>query len=101
LLATTNGLAADIVISGLPERDEPLVDDLIQAIRPKLIIIADSDFPPERRANATFRERLEQQGVPVIFTRDSGAVTILVNRQGWKIRTMNNAGDDSPMGKIQ
>jgi competence protein ComEC len=89
LLSDLNGLHADIVVAGLPTSGEPLCDALINAIQPRVIVIADSEVPAQRRANRTLRERLEHSNVPVIYTRDSGAVTIDVQREGWKLRTMD------------
>jgi competence protein ComEC len=89
LLAHTNDLRADIVIAGLPEAGEPLCDALFRAIQPKIIVIADSEFPASRRANPKLRERLEQKEVPVIYTCASGAVTIRVRPNGWELRAMD------------
>jgi beta-lactamase superfamily II metal-dependent hydrolase len=49
LLANTNDLRADIVIAGLPDAGETLCDALLDAIQPKIIVIADSEFPATRR----------------------------------------------------
>ena len=45
LLERTNDLRADIVVAGLPDEGEPLCDALIDAIHPKVIVVADSEFP--------------------------------------------------------
>ena len=50
LLARTNDLRADIVIAGLPDEGEPLCDALLDAVQPKVIVVADSEFPATRRA---------------------------------------------------
>jgi beta-lactamase superfamily II metal-dependent hydrolase len=89
LLSHTNDLHADIVVAGLPNEGEPLCDALIDAIHPKIIIIADSEFPATRRASRTLKDRLEQKGVPVIYTRTAGAVTILADKKGWTLQTMD------------
>jgi ComEC/Rec2-related protein len=89
LLATTNDLHADVVITGLPNEGEPLSDALADAIQPKVVVIADSEFPPTRRANHKLKERLEDLGIPVIYTRDSGAVKIVINKAGWRLQTMD------------
>jgi ComEC/Rec2-related protein len=89
LLARTNDLHADIVIAGLPEEGEPLCDALFNAIQPNIIVIADSEFPVNRRANPILRERLEQKKVPVIYTGASGTVTIRVRPNGWELRAMD------------
>ncbi len=89
LLARTNDLAADIVVAGLPAEGEPLCSALLEAVHPKLIIIADSEFPAPRRASRALRERLEQKQIPVIYTRTAGAATIQANQHGWKVETMD------------
>ena len=89
LLATTNDLRADIVVAGLPTAGEPLCDALIDAIRPRVIVIADSEFPAPRRASRALRERLEQKNIPVIYTRTAGAVKIETDKAGWNLHTMD------------
>jgi competence protein ComEC len=89
LLVQTNDLRADIVVAGLPNEGEPLCDALIDAIQPKIIVIADSEFPADRRANRELKNRLAAKNVPVIYTRDSGAVTILADKGGWQLHAMD------------
>jgi beta-lactamase superfamily II metal-dependent hydrolase len=89
LLAATNDLHADIVIAGLPTQGEPLGDALADAIHPSVMVIADSDYPPMRRASRKLKERLEQKDIPTIYTRDSGAVKIVINKTGWKLSAMD------------
>lgn len=81
LLAGTNDLRADIVISGLPNEGEPLCDALADAVQPRLIVIADSQYP--RPAGTKLRERLEERGVPVVYTSESGAVKVVLDKTGW------------------
>jgi beta-lactamase superfamily II metal-dependent hydrolase len=87
LLARTNDLRADVVIAGLPDESEPLCDALLDAVQPKVIVVADSEFPANRRSSPNLRERLEQKGIPVIYTRTAGAVTIVAQPEGWVLRT--------------
>ena len=96
LLGQTNTLQADIVVTGLPEKNEALGDALIRAIQPKVIIVADSDLPATRRASPELRERLVGQKIPVIYTRHSGAVTIVVQPGGWELHTMDGQQIKSP-----
>jgi competence protein ComEC len=86
LLSRTNDLHADIVVAGLPNESEPLCDALLDAIQPKAIIVADSEFPTARRASPALRERLEQRSLPIFYTRKTGAVTIIVKPDGWSVR---------------
>ena len=89
LLSRTNNLRADIVIAGLPGEGEPLCDALLDAAQPKVIVIADSDFPATRRAGRELKQRLSARNVPVIYTRTSGAVKIETRTGGWELRTMD------------
>ena len=89
LLSRANDLRADIVIAGLSSDGEPLCEALLDAIQPKVIVVADSEFPATRRAGRELKERLAGRKVPVIYTRTAGAVTILANSNGWKLKTMD------------
>jgi competence protein ComEC len=88
LLSHTNDVRADVVVAGLPDEGEPLCDALLDAVQPKIIVVADSEFPANRRASQILRERLDQRKIPVIYTRASGAVKIVTRPDGWELRTM-------------
>ncbi|MFZ1073885.1 MAG: ComEC/Rec2 family competence protein [Verrucomicrobiia bacterium] len=96
LLSQTNDLRADIVIAGLPEEGEPLCDALLDAVQPKVIVIADSEFPATRRASRDLKQRLSGQNVPVIYTRTAGAVKIVTRPEGWELLTMDGQKLISP-----
>jgi competence protein ComEC len=87
LLAATTDLHADIVVTGLPNEGEPLCDALLAAIQPKLIIIADSELPANRRAKRELKDRLAEKNVPVIYTSSVGAVKIVINKNDWKLQS--------------
>jgi len=89
LLAHTNNLRADIVVAGLPDGGEPLCDALLDAVQPKVIVIADSDFPAPRRASPELKQRLSGRNVPVIYTRTAGAVKMVTRPDGWELKTMD------------
>ena len=89
LLQHTNDLRADIVIAGLPNAGEPLGNALLDAVQPKVMVIADSEFPANRRAGRELKERLSGRNVPVIYTRTAGAVTIVTWPGGWELRAMD------------
>jgi ComEC/Rec2-related protein len=87
LLARGEDLRADIVVTGLPRQSEPLADALLEAIHPRLIIVTDAPFPAAERAGKLLRERLAKQGVPVIYTSDTGAATLLLRPGRWLVRS--------------
>jgi len=91
LLARAGELRAEIVVAGLPEKGEPLCDALLEAIQPKLIVIADSEFPATRRAGTALRERLARSGATVLCTRNTGAVTIVFRSGRWTAETMSGS----------
>jgi beta-lactamase superfamily II metal-dependent hydrolase len=89
LLARYPDLRADIVVAGLPAAGEPLGNALIDAIRPRLIIISDSALPVSERAGPKLRTRLAHKQIPTIFTRDTGAVTVKFKQKDWTVETMS------------
>jgi competence protein ComEC len=89
LIAQTNDLRADIVIAGMPDEGEPLCDALIAAVRPRVMVIADSEFPAARRASRRLKERLGRAEIPVIYTRTAGAVKIVTDQAGWTLEILN------------
>jgi ComEC/Rec2-related protein len=97
LLERTNDLRADIVVAGLPAEGEPLCDALLAAVQPKVIVIADSEFPAARRAGRELKARLEQTKTPVIYTRFSGAVKMVTDQGGWKLQTMDGQHLAAPL----
>jgi beta-lactamase superfamily II metal-dependent hydrolase len=82
-------LRADVVVSGLPGHTEPLAEALLDAVEPRLIIITDSEYPAPQRAPPRLRERLALRASVVLYTRDTGAVTLTVRENHWELRTMN------------
>ena len=69
LLARTNDLRADMVIAGLTDDGEPLCDALLDAVRPKIIVVADSEFPATRRASRGIEGTARRKGTCRSFTR--------------------------------
>ena len=89
LLERMPDLRADIVVTGLPVQGEPLGDALLEVIQPRVIIVADSDFPAGERASRKLCERLDHQGIPIIYTATTGAVTIEWRNKNWDLRAVN------------
>src|SRR6185295_9696978 len=69
LLKRERELRADLVVAGLPEQTEPLCEALLERIQPRVVVVADSEFPATKRASAGLRERLAQPGTQVVYTR--------------------------------
>jgi competence protein ComEC len=89
LLGRPPDLKADIVIAGMPSKGEPLSSQLLDAIQPKVIILTDSELPVNRRASQKLCDRLEQQKVPVLYLRKTGAISLELHQGDWELRTMS------------
>jgi len=84
-------LRAEVVLAGLPARDEPLCEPLLDQLQPRLIIIMDTTFPATRRASNALRGRFARRPWPVIYCRDHGALTLELSARDWTVR--NAAGE--------
>ncbi len=84
-------LDADIVVTGLPEKGEPMCNGLIGSTHPKRTIVADAEFPATKRATGVLKQRLKEMGAKPVFTRDQGAVTIIIRPEGFEIRSLAKA----------
>jgi ComEC/Rec2-related protein len=93
LISRETNLQADVVVTGLPDKGEPLPDELLARIRPRLIVVADADFPATRRASRELQNRLRRSGTPVLFTRSAGAVTITARDGRWNANTARDQRD--------
>jgi ComEC/Rec2-related protein len=89
LMERTADLRADVVVSGLPTQTEPLCDSLLDAAQPRLVIVADSELPATERAGDMLKERLASRRVPVLYTSETGALTIFLRPDGCEIRPVN------------
>ncbi len=89
LLAGTNDLHADLVIAGPPASGEPLSERLLDAIQPRAIVIADAKDPTPRRISAAVKERLALRQIPVLFTRECDAVTIILQPGCYELHGMH------------
>jgi len=79
-------LRAEIAVAGLPAKDDPLSEPLLDLLQPKLIIIIDSEFPATRRASSKLRDRLATHNMPVIYCRDTGTLKLTLWRGGWDLK---------------
>jgi ComEC/Rec2-related protein len=89
LLRRQPDLRADIVVAGMPQGSEPLHEALLDVIQPRLIIIADSDNPAAERASPRLKLRLARRHVPVLFLRESKAVSLELRPGRWVVHDMS------------
>lgn len=79
-------LQADVVVAGIPRSDEPLIPELLQTVRPQLIVMTTAAAPATARARSSLRERLEASGVPAYYTEDGGALEMELQAGGAVLR---------------
>jgi beta-lactamase superfamily II metal-dependent hydrolase len=94
--AGSEALRAQIVVTGLPADGEPLMDDLLQAVRPELIVVGDDQWPVNRRASARLLARLTAGGAQVLSTSQTGAVTIRITDHAWEARPARPPSRSTP-----
>jgi beta-lactamase superfamily II metal-dependent hydrolase len=94
------GLRADVIVAGLPEKGEPLAEEWLQALAPKLIVLADAEVPATRRASAPLLTRLRRQGATVLVTRQAGAVTLRIRAGKWRVETAWPLGGIESISKV-
>jgi beta-lactamase superfamily II metal-dependent hydrolase len=75
---------ADIVVTEMPDYGEPLAPELIERFNPRLIVFVDTPRAPYPER---LRQRLARTGVPILFTRDTGAITLRMHKGSWTVET--------------
>ena len=78
-------LRADLVITSVPNFGEPLQPWLLEAIKPKVILVHDSLFPLGERAPAKLRARLARTEPLVFYSTDVGGMRVEIVPEGWCI----------------
>ncbi|MCF7765556.1 MAG: ComEC/Rec2 family competence protein [Verrucomicrobia bacterium] len=84
LLETEAELRADILVAGLPPVDEALLDPLLEVVRPRLVIVASGEVPASNRPSRELRERLAESDAPVLYTHETGGITVRIRPDGWE-----------------
>jgi beta-lactamase superfamily II metal-dependent hydrolase len=85
LLSHGDELRADVVVASVPRDGEPLIDPLLTAIRPRLVIITDGEFPATQRVKPALRERFARGAWQALYTSDVGAVTLTCGPRGCRV----------------
>lgn len=88
LLARGGDLRADLVVAALPEQGEPLRDELLAAIQPHLIIVADADYPVRKQAKPALTERLARSGATVLRLTETGSLTARFTQESVTVETV-------------
>jgi competence protein ComEC len=99
LLETESDLRADIIVLGASGNSDPLTEALLDQVQPRLIIVADTQYPASARLGPVARERLKARGTPVLFTSETGAVTLHLKSDTWTYKTIFPARPVDPAGE--
>ncbi|MCP5515788.1 MAG: ComEC/Rec2 family competence protein [Verrucomicrobiales bacterium] len=89
LLRSGQSLAAEVVVTGIPLNEEPLGPELLARISPRVVVLADAEWPPSRRAPAAVVRRIEASGAVVLPVSQEGAITLELRPSRWELRTMS------------
>jgi len=81
-------LRADVVIAGMPEQGEPLANELLELIRPRVVVLGTAEYPYTAQGKPELRERLEASGAEIVYVNEENAVTITVKGNGCVVSTM-------------
>ena len=81
-------LRADVVIAGMPEQGEPLTEELLELIRPRVIVLGTAEYPYTAQGKPELRERLEASGAEIFYANEENAVTITVKGNECVVSTM-------------
>ena len=88
LLERETDLRADILVAGLSGSDF-LSQALLDAVKPRLLIVAGAPFPAANRPNRQLRQRLARLRLPLVYTSDAGAAVLRFAADGWHLKTMD------------
>lgn len=87
LLSEGTVLPAQVMVKGRHEKEDSGTAAFLDAVKPGVVVQIVGTRPSSRYPQPELRERLEERGVTVYRTDESGAVTIRLTKRGYTIRT--------------
>lgn len=88
LRASQLDLRADVVVASLPDQGEPLNAELLAAIQPRLIVVADSEYPVTKTARPALIKRLKATPAPTLQLTKTGSLTLQFASGGLTVRSV-------------
>jgi len=82
LLESGADVEADVIISGQHASDLNLGDDFLDAVRPRVIIASNVEFPAEQRLDPERVDYWRSIGIEVVNQMESGAAILSLDRDG-------------------
>lgn len=89
LLEREPGIQADVVVASMPAQGEPLLQELLAQLQPRLVVMATAEFPARDQGPTRLRERLRDSGIPTLYTSDQGAVRMVLSERGAEAKPMD------------
>jgi hypothetical protein len=80
-------LAVDILIAGIPSQGEPVIPELLEGLRPQVLILLSGHYPAQNRLNPTTRQRLTHGPWHFLATKDVGYVELKITPNYLRIRS--------------
>lgn len=87
LLKEIGDLHAQVIVKGQHGREMSCTPEFLDAVRPEVVVQTVAVRPSNRYPEPGLRERVAQRGIALYRTDDTGAVTILLTRNGYEVRT--------------
>jgi competence protein ComEC len=82
------GLRADIIVTGIPTKEEPVGEELLALVQPQVVVVSCAVQPALEQARGELRERLAQGSWQTFYVSDHGAVTLDFQAEGCVVRGM-------------
>jgi beta-lactamase superfamily II metal-dependent hydrolase len=86
LLERETDLRADIVVTGIPTKEEPVSDDLLAAIQPQVVIVTSAWHPALEQASKELMARLKSGPWKSLFLHECGTVTLSFREEGCEVK---------------
>jgi competence protein ComEC len=87
LLESGADMRAAVIVRGQHGKESCCSPEFLAAVRPEVMVLAVNTRSSSREPDPVLRERLAERGVKLLRTDETGAVTILLTRQGYQLRT--------------
>ncbi len=91
-LATSGlDLHCPVLIKASHNKEPSGTDELLDAVRPELVVQIANRWPAHRYPDTALRERVEQRGAHWLCTEETGAITLHLSSRGYWVRTCHEA----------
>jgi competence protein ComEC len=87
LLESGADVRAAVIVRGQHEKESCCSPEFLAAARPEVVVLTVNARSNGREPEPAFRKRLEEYGVKLLRTDETGAVTILLTGRGYQLRT--------------